>query len=121
GNPDEASHEHGSIGPEYREALATADTQVGRLWAAVRARPTFAGEDWLVLISTDHGRRADGGHGGDTPEERTIFFLAGGPAAAHGGLIDPVHVVDVAVTALTHMGVVIDPAWNLDGKAVGLR
>jgi hypothetical protein len=27
----------------------------------------------------------------------------------------------VAVTALTHLGVPIDPAWDLDGRAVGLR
>jgi hypothetical protein len=33
----------------------------------------------------------------------------------------PVEIVDVAVTALAHLGVAIDPAWGLDGKAVGLR
>jgi len=26
----------------------------------------------------------------------------------------------VAVTALAHLGVAIDPAWNLDGQVVGL-
>jgi hypothetical protein len=29
--------------------------------------------------------------------------------------------VDVPVTALTHLGVTIDPAWKLDGKPVSLR
>jgi hypothetical protein len=29
--------------------------------------------------------------------------------------------VDVAVTALTHLGVPIQAEWKLDGKAVGLK
>lgn len=121
GNPDETSHEHGSIGAEYRASIALADRQVGRLVAAVRQRPTYASEDWLILSSTDHGRRADGGHGGDTPEERTIYFLASGPAVEAELVPDSVFIVDVAVTALTHLGVPIDPAWNLDGRSVGVR
>ena len=66
GDPDEVSHEHQSIGEEYRDAIVRADGLVGRLVAAVQARPTRAAEDWLILVSTDHGRRPDGGHGGDS-------------------------------------------------------
>ena len=69
GNPDETSHEHGSIGVEYRDAIALADRHVGMLIDAVRGRPGYGEEDWLVLISTDHGRRADGGHGGNSPDQ----------------------------------------------------
>lgn len=121
GNPDEVSHDRHSIGQEYRDAIALADTHVGRLVAAVKARATYAREDWLILLSTDHGRTADGEHGGDTPEERTIFFLASGPSAVVGTPPDTVHIVDVAVTALAHLGIAIDPAWQLDGKVVGIR
>jgi arylsulfatase A-like enzyme len=121
GNPDEASHEHASIGQEYRDAIALADAQVGRLIAAVKERPSYAREDWLVLLSTDHGRTADGDHGGDTPEELTIFFLASGPSAIVGTPADTVHIVDVPVTALAHLGIAVDPAWNLDGRVVGIR
>lgn len=121
GNPDETSHEHGSIGAEYRASIELADRHVGRLVAAVQARAAYAREDWLILSSTDHGRRADGGHGGDTPEERTIYFLASGPSVIPSAVPDSTFVVDVAVTALTHMGVAIDPAWGLDGRAVGIR
>ena len=74
-----------------------------------------------MLVSTDHGRTSDGGHGGDSPEERTIFFLASGPAAIHGRPQSPVHIVDVAVTALAHLGITAEPAWGLDGKVVGIR
>lgn len=121
GNPDEVSHETGAIGSEYRRAIRRADREVGRLMEAVRSRPTYAGEDWLVLVSTDHGRRSDGGHGGDTPEERTIFYLASGPSAARGTPSQQPFIVDVAVTALAHLGIDARPEWDLDGRVVGLR
>jgi arylsulfatase A-like enzyme len=121
GNPDESSHTSGAIGREYRDAIAAADGHVARLIEAVRSRATYASEDWLVLVSTDHGRTADGDHGGDTPEERTIFFLASGPSARIGRLEGDVFIVDVAVTALAHLGIDIEPAWDLDGRVVGIR
>lgn len=118
GNPDETSHRHGSIRVEYREAIALSDRHVGWLLEALRARPTYADEDWLVLISTDHGRREDGGHGGDSPEEMTIFILASGPAtrswAAAGST--PEYIVDVPATALEHLGITVGADAGLDGE-----
>ncbi len=119
GHPDETSHRHGSIGAEYRDAIALADTHVGMVVDAMRARPSFADEDWLVLISTDHGRRADGGHGGDSPEEMTIFILASGPATEGWPPPGPAFIVDVAATALDHLGIEIDPDRGLDGVPLG--
>ena len=119
GNPDETSHQHGSISTEYRDAIALADRHVGMLIDAVRARPGHASEDWLVLISTDHGRREDGGHGGDSPEEMTIFILASGAATTTWAQTGSAYIVDVAATALAHLGFEIDPAWGLDGRPLG--
>lgn len=120
GNPDETSHHFRSIGEEYRTAIALADAHVGLLVEAVRARATYAEEDWLILSSTDHGRRPNGGHGGDTPEERTIYYLVSGPSASRGELTDSTYIVDLPVTALAHLGIEADPDWRLDGKVVGL-
>jgi len=70
-------------------------------------------------MSTDHGRSDNGGHGGQSLEERTIFYLANGssPGGSPASVDQPdgPFIVDVAVTALDHLGVVIDPAWELDG------
>ena len=119
GNPDETSHRHSSIGAEYRDAIALADRQVGMLVEAIHARPRYPDEDWLVLVSTDHGRRSDGGHGGDSSEEMTIFILASGPATAKWPPPGPAFIIDVAATALDHLGIRIDPAWELDGRPLG--
>ena len=88
---------------------------VGRMIEALRSRGAYGSEDWLVLVSTDHGRRADGGHGGDSPEEMTTFVILSGDAAR--GLTPPpaTHIVDLAVTALAHLDVEIDAGWSLDG------
>ena len=42
-------------------------------------------------------------------------------SAQQGKPTGSVYTVDVAPTALAHMGVKVDPAWKLDGKSVGLR
>ncbi|MGW8265678.1 MAG: alkaline phosphatase family protein, partial [Longimicrobiales bacterium] len=121
GAPDEISHTIGGIGDEYRAAIATADRHVGRLTEALRARPAFEDEDWLILVSTDHGRTEEGGHGGDSPEETTVFFLASGPGVLQGPTTASPSIKDIPVTALAHLGIAIDPAWGLDGQVVGLR
>ena len=121
GDPDEVAHATSTYAPEYRTAIEVADVLVGRLVAAIQARPTYADEDWLILVSTDHGRNDEGGHGGDSDKERTIFFLAHGPSVVREPIETAPNIVDIAVTALIHLGVDINPAWNLDGRSVALR
>ena len=118
---DIAGHGFGSLAPGYRESIETADEQVGRLLDAVRHRATFESEEWLVLVATDHGHVDEGGHGGDSGVERTVFILAVGPTVEPGRIPGAPNIVDVAVTALTHLGVTIDPGWQLDGRAVALK
>ena len=52
---------------------------------------------------------------------RGFVLLASGPSAARGEITPAPSIVDVAVTALTHLGVEGDPEWQLDGRAVGIR
>jgi len=121
GDIDVVAHETNSRSPQYKAAIEWADTRVGLLLEAVRGRPTYDEEDWLILMSTDHGRDDAGGHGGTSPSETTIFFLASGPSVEPGRTDCPPEIVDVAVTALAHMGLGPDPAWNLDGQVRGLK
>ena len=120
GNPDAVGHEEGSLSPEYQASIEQADVLVGRLIAALKSRPTYAEEDGLILMSTDHGRQDDGSHGGTSDEEETIFFLASGPSVMKRQPANRPALVDVAATALAHLGVEVDPAWGLDGQDVGL-
>lgn len=78
GEPDAYGHELG-VGPAYVASIERSDTRLARVLAAVRTRPSYAEEDWTVLVATDHGHLDAGGHGGDTPEERTAWLAATGP------------------------------------------
>lgn len=122
---DDVDHAGHSLGfdpalPAYLAAIEKADEQVGRVLDALRARPNYATEDWLILASTDHGG-TEKRHGLDIPEHRTIFLIASGPSVVPGRIPDPTFIVDVAATALVHLGVEIDPSWDLDGRPVALR
>lgn len=72
---DEAGHAHGAASAAYREAISGVDAQVGQLVDAVDARVDAHGEDWLVVVVTDHGHRPDGGHGEDEVDVRRSFLL----------------------------------------------
>jgi len=124
GQVDEHGHSfgfHPSV-PEYISAIERVDTLVGQLLEALRSRPKYTAENWLVLVSSDHGGVGkDHGKGHKVPEILNSFFIVSGAAAARGEIADPVYLVDVPVTALTHLGIRPDPAWQLDDRAVGLR
>lgn len=105
--------------PKYIRAIETIDEHVGEVIAAMKRRANYAKENWLVVVSTDHGGK-DKGHGGghDVPEILTTFLIVSGPAATKGTIDQPTHIVDVSVTGLAHLGVETSP--ELDGKAIGL-
>lgn len=119
---DGAGHKHGfdPKEPKYIEAIEKADEQVGTLLKALRDRPTYPKEDWLIVVSTDHGGSGKG-HGQDTPEHRTIFVIVSGKSAERGAIEPAPVIVDIAPTVMQHLGITIDPKWGLDGKAVGLK
>ncbi|MGW3343352.1 alkaline phosphatase family protein [Nonomuraea rubra] len=121
GDTDEVAHDLGPHCPEYAAALQTQDAYLGRLLDTIRARPSYRDERWTVLVTTDHGHVDEGGHGGTSDEERTVFVIAARLGADLGGrpLAGP-RLVDVGPTALAALGVPIDPDWDLDGAPLDL-
>lgn len=74
---DHAGHDTGfSINnPDYQKAFADAEKDGKILIDAVESRPTYETEDWLIIITTDHGGY-NTGHGGMTLQERMTFIIA---------------------------------------------
>ncbi|EAZ81857.1 alkaline phosphatase family protein [Algoriphagus machipongonensis] len=71
---DDMSHRHGNS-PEFVDAVEKADIQIGRVWDAIKEREANFNEDWLIVITTDHGRDMKGyGHGGQSDRERSIWI-----------------------------------------------
>jgi predicted AlkP superfamily pyrophosphatase or phosphodiesterase len=116
GDVDETGHEHG-VGDLYTASLARADERVGRLTAALRSRPGFAGEGWTVILVTDHGHVDEGGHGGDSEWERTAWVAASGPGIEAGAEPGPVRHVDVTAHVYAALGMLDEMAAHpLEGK-----
>lgn len=116
---DGAGHKHGfhpKLEP-YLKAIEQTDKHVGRLLNVLAKRPERKNEDWLILVSTDHGGR-NKSHGGNTSEERTIFVIAHGTRVGAKKWDRAPAIVDIAVTALDHLRVPLDPAWKLDGQSL---
>jgi predicted AlkP superfamily pyrophosphatase or phosphodiesterase len=68
---DDMGHMHGDS-PEFYKAIALADKRVGYIWDAIQYRQKNFNEDWLIIVTTDHGRTAETGkgHGGQSDRER---------------------------------------------------
>jgi predicted AlkP superfamily pyrophosphatase or phosphodiesterase len=74
---DDMGHKFGKS-PEMDEAIRLADAQVGKIWQTVQYRQKEFGEDWLIWITTDHGRKEPDGkdHGGQSDAERDIWMVS---------------------------------------------
>ncbi|GAA2384350.1 ectonucleotide pyrophosphatase/phosphodiesterase [Streptomyces coeruleofuscus] len=116
GATDEAGHATGPLSPAYDRALLAQDAHLGRLLEAIDARR--ADEHWTVLVTTDHGHLDTGGHGGDTHAEREVFVILAEPGMPGGTGLDTPRLVDIAPTVLDRLGIPVDPAWGLPGRAL---
>ena len=114
---------------QYTKAIEEIDMLLAPLLHAVETRRTL-GEDWLVLLTTDHGgtarsdldlgitRRFDGSdlnagisqkacdgiHGLDIPQHRTTFFLACyASRLAKGEIVPAPRNFDITPTVLEHL------------------
>ena len=74
---DDVGHKYGDS-PEYSVALTAMDKRVGWIWEAVKAREEMFNEDWLFIVTTDHGRdEATGkGHGRQSERQRSAWIIA---------------------------------------------
>lgn len=128
---------------QYMNAIQDVDAQIGQVLEKLYQRPTYNQEDWLIMLTTDHGGIGTT-HGGQSNTERHIWWVASGPSVPHleitgpdpGSYYMPANPVDsiklrntpvlpdIAVTALAHIlkGTTCadpqsNPLWNLDGKS----
>lgn len=73
---DHAGHGTGFCinNPEYVTAFAESEAQCRQIIDAVESRATYETEDWLIILTSDHGGY-NTGHGGMTLQERMIFVV----------------------------------------------
>ncbi len=75
--PDHCGHDTGFCieNPEYAAAFRENDAQCKLIIDAIESRATYATEDWLIILTSDHGGY-NTGHGFLTIQERMTFIVA---------------------------------------------
>lgn len=114
--PDHGGHGHGfyPMTPGYLRTIHQSDVYVGRALEAIRNRPTFKDEDWLIAVTGDHGGylRTHGVWGG---QASTVPLVMSGRNTPSGRLPGAPRHYDITATALAHFG--LDPvALKLEGR-----
>ena len=83
----------------------------------MKNRSTFKNEDWLIIITSDHGG-SKRSHGGQSIEEKKIPIILSGSFSKSISAFNQVYLVDIVPTILNYFNIKSDPKWNLDGKSL---
>jgi len=115
---DDMGHRYGDS-EQQRRALGYVDTQVGTIWAALQYRTQHYPEDWLLILTTDHGRDAATGrnHGGQSARERATWLVLSDKKTNNYAQHSPASITDVLPTIAHFMQLPLPQATQreLDG------
>jgi len=111
---DENGHMHGGDSLEYAEAVSNVDRNIGEILSAVAA----SGEQWTIIVVTDHGHQPQKGigHGFQSPPETSTFVIANGAGFSSGAINLTYSIVDVTPTVVTLFGG--QPSPDSDGESL---
>jgi arylsulfatase A-like enzyme len=111
---DHAGHEYGHGTLEYYKSVEKADSLIGVVITALKNAGIF--DNTVVLVTSDHGGKGKG-HGGDSPEEKTIPWIIAGPGIAAGKTISGhIDTYDTAPTLAYILSLNVPDCWI--GKSV---
>jgi predicted AlkP superfamily pyrophosphatase or phosphodiesterase len=72
---DDMGHIYGNS-VQLNDAVIKMDKQIQRIWQAIQYREKDFNEEWVIYITTDHGRDSTGyNHGGQSDRERTTWIF----------------------------------------------
>ncbi|WP_062060865.1 alkaline phosphatase family protein [Aquimarina longa] len=118
---DDMGHMYGES-PAYFNAVSYEDSLIGLIWDAVKMREQETGEDWLIVVTTDHGRMPSDGkhHGQQSYRERSTWVALSKPVSNQYFKNNRVAIVDVFPTICDHMGITVPQkiAYELDGVSL---
>ncbi|MGK2860388.1 MAG: alkaline phosphatase family protein, partial [Chitinophagaceae bacterium] len=115
---DDMGHAHGDS-PEFYKAIQYADKQAGRIYDAIEYREKNFNEDWLIIITTDHGRDSATGrhHGGQSAREKAGWIVTNAKELNDRFKNQQSSMVDIMPTIARFMGIGLPAAISreIDG------
>ncbi|WP_327345116.1 alkaline phosphatase family protein [Mycolicibacter icosiumassiliensis] len=105
---DEAGHGFGGGSDEYKQAVINVGDNIQQILAAVAQAKAATGDDWSIIITTDHGHQQSlgFGHGFQSPNETSQFviFDQAGDHATDGSQNLNYSIADITPTILSLFG-----------------
>ncbi|AFK02858.1 type I phosphodiesterase/nucleotide pyrophosphatase [Emticicia oligotrophica DSM 17448] len=118
---DDMGHKHGDS-PEFYNAIEIMDKQVGKIWQAIKYRQANFKEDWVVYITTDHGRDAKTGrgHGGQSDRERQTWVITNAQGLNAYFKENQPAIVDIMPSIANFLGLKFpkEQAFEIDGVSL---
>ncbi|MFZ6011481.1 MAG: alkaline phosphatase family protein [Bacteroidota bacterium] len=104
---DDMGHRFGDS-QQFYDAILMADKQIGKVWQVLKQREKKFNEDWLIVVTTDHGRDATTGkgHGGQSNRERSTWITTNSKHLNDRFKQTP-GVVDILPSIANHMNISI--------------
>lgn len=116
---DDVAHQYGD-GPEFAAAVRLIDSQIGAIWASIKERRASHDEDWMLVVTTDHGRDAQTGkeHGDQSDRERNIWIVTNSQKLDDNFFANP-GIVDIMPSLADHLRLEIPGPVRaqLDGRS----
>ena len=123
GEVDSIGHKSGfsvKKNSNYIKQIQKTDILIGEILSALELRQKARNENWVIILTTDHGGVAFD-HGQNIDAHTNTFFIVSGKNIKKGEINTQVNAVDIGVTVLDLLGVSIEKSWNLDGKVIDLK
>ncbi|MEC8703627.1 MAG: alkaline phosphatase family protein, partial [Candidatus Neomarinimicrobiota bacterium] len=113
---DRAGHLFG-FDPEnkrYVHAIENVDSYIGLIVKSLENRESVKSEDWLIIITSDHGglKRK---HGGQSESEKTIPIILNGSRFKEKKIERQAYLADIVPTIFEHFQLEVDSSWGFDG------
>lgn len=115
---DDVGHGLGDS-PQLDDAITYEDALVGKIWNAIKIREAKFNEDWLLVVTTDHGRSPKDGrhHGGQTDRERATWIVTNEKNTNNYFKNETLAITDIYPTMLRFLNIDVskDIAYEIDG------
>ena len=115
---DDMGHRHGDS-EQFRQALGYLDQQLGNISEAMEFRTKHHSEDWILIVTTDHGRDAVTGHdhGEQSPRERTTWIVTNAQATNEYFAEFEPGIIDImpTIARFLNFDIPVETAQELDG------
>lgn len=102
---DDMGHKFGDS-PAFIDALKKLDVQIGKIYDAILYRQQNFKEDWMIIMTTDHGRDEKDGkdHGGQSFRQRSTWMVSNKKFNNYASLSYP-GIVDIMPTLANYLAI----------------